>query len=133
VDALRVKSTWQARTSGEIAALKATLAAPPKDCISTGSRDITLLGFEQLNGVDVVVVQSPAGGYRLTRWVAPRLGCQALRYRSERLQKDGSAVLQVEATPALFSLGEPDARLFDLSGNYEEALPSTVLSGAGGS
>jgi hypothetical protein len=128
MDAFRVKSTWPTRTSQEIAALKAALTASPKDCIPPGSRGITLLGFEQMSGVDVAVIQSPVGGYRLTRWVAPRLGCEALRYRSERLLQDGSAVVQAAANPVSFVLGEPDARLFDLSGNYEEALPSTILS-----
>lgn len=126
IDALRVKSTWPARRPEEIALLKARLAGAHRDCVP--SRSATLLAFEKLNGEDVAIIQSSDGGYRLTRWLAPRLGCEALRYRSEKLHEDGSATLAADARAVSFIPGEPDPRLFDLGNAYEEALPSTVQS-----
>jgi hypothetical protein len=129
VDALRLRSTWPMRRPEEVAALRARLSEPPANCMPPiESGNTTLLGTENLNGENVAVIQSSEGGYRLTRWVAPRLGCEPLQYRSEKLSQDGAATLTVEAKAVSLVLAEPDPRLFDVGSDYEETLPSIVQS-----
>ncbi|MCC6394661.1 MAG: hypothetical protein IT167_28960 [Bryobacterales bacterium] len=44
------------------------------------------------------------------------------------MNPDGSLTLQAVGKAVNFSLGEPDSRLFDPGGQYQEALPSAVQS-----
>ncbi|MCC6392118.1 MAG: hypothetical protein IT167_16075 [Bryobacterales bacterium] len=128
VDALKMKSTWPVQRPEVVAALRARLTSPQKDCMPPSGRGPRLLGMEKLHGEDAAVIQSSEGGYRLTRWAAPRLGCETLQYRSEKVNPDGSLTLQAVGKAVNFTLGEPDSRLFDSGDQYQEALPSAIQS-----
>lgn len=78
-----------------------------------------------MRGQQVAVIQiSVPGRYRLTRWAAPKLACEAVYYTSEAMQADGAvAYMAVEARPARLDLAEPDASLFDTDA-FSELPPS---------
>jgi hypothetical protein len=60
-------------------------------------------------------------------WLAPALGCKELQWQNATLQPDGSRRIEKEGKLVSFTLGEPDARLFDLRGSYAEIKPSELL------
>jgi len=125
VDDMKIRSTWPVKAAKTIAPMKADILNPAQDCV-TGKRLGYLLRFDTLNGERVAVVQSEEGGYRLTRWLAPRLGCEALAYESEQSQNDGSFKLAAQGKLVNLVFGDPDARLFDEGADYTELKPSDV-------
>jgi hypothetical protein len=82
-----------------------------------------LLGASVILGQRVTVLQAVIPQYRLTRWLAPALGCEDLYYKSERV--DGSSVtISAEARTSALKLGEPDAHWFDPGEGFTELKPS---------
>jgi hypothetical protein len=59
--------------------------------------------------------------------VASALGCKELQWQRASLQPDGSRRIRLEGKLVSFTLGEPDARLFDLGPSYAEVKPSELL------
>ncbi|MCZ2146174.1 MAG: hypothetical protein LC126_00175 [Bryobacterales bacterium] len=59
VDALKMKSTWPVQRPEVVAALRARLTSPQKDCMPPSGRGPRLLGMEKLHGEDAAVIQSP--------------------------------------------------------------------------
>jgi hypothetical protein len=77
------------------------------------------------DGQDAVVAEGViAKQYRLTRWLAPKLACEDLYYRSEALGTDGASSVSSEARVSDLRLGEPDPSVFDLGTEYTEMKPS---------
>ena len=121
-DSVRVKSTWPQKSAAEAGAMKWALTNPQRDCGAHPPQ--TVLRHDSVDGEEVVVIQLVAGQYRLTRWVAPKLGCEALYYKSEAIKADGSFSVSVEAKLSQFVLGEPDPKWFDPGQDFPEVKPS---------
>jgi hypothetical protein len=123
IDSIKAKSTWPGMSRSEISALSQKITLAPADCgVHT---PYALLRFDSLDGQDVVVAEGViAKQYRLTRWLAPKLGCEDLYYKSEALGTDGTSGVSSEARVSDLRLGEPDPSLFDLGTEYTEMKPS---------
>jgi len=124
-DSVGSKTTWPQMSELEVAAMKGRLLTRLADC---GVRaPYTILGFDTMSGQDVVIVQRIIPGrYRLTRWLAPQLGCEDLSYESEAINADGTFSISADARVSQLKLGEPEARLFDFGKNFLEMKPSEV-------
>jgi hypothetical protein len=104
---------WNTKSS-ELTALKDRLMNPPPDCLY---RPFKLVGRDNLLGEQVVMVeavyQHPVGGPGHDYlWLAPRLGCESMKFRLETQQPDGSYKLIAESKPVSLRLGEPDPSFF---------------------
>jgi hypothetical protein len=123
IDSIKAKSTWPTMGRRELSALSQKITQAPADCgVHT---PYALLRFDSLDGQDVVVAEGViAKRYRLTRWLAPKLGCEDLYYKSEALSTDGTSSVSSEARVSDLTLGEPDPSLFDLGVEYKEMKPS---------
>lgn len=105
-EAINVKSTWPRKSDQEIGALTARLTMSPPDCGANGL--YKLLGFGAIMGQEVATLQHVvAGKYRVTRWMAPKLGCEDLYYQSETINSNGSFTISAEEKTSQFVLGEP--------------------------
>jgi hypothetical protein len=119
---IKAKSTWPPMNQQEIDQMRERITAAPRDC---GARPPgVLVRFDSVGGEDVAVLQHWSGKYRVTRWVAPALGCEDLYYRSETTSSDGSFNLSAEAKLERLVHGEPDPALFDTADGYAELKPS---------
>jgi hypothetical protein len=86
-----------------------------------------LLGQTVLFGQPVDLVRTwdrDSGG---EEWRAPALGCKELQWQTAGVQPDGSRRIELEGKLVSFTLGEPDARLFDPGTSYAEVKPSELL------
>ena len=104
---------WNTKPS-ELTALKDRLMNPPPDCLY---RPFKLVGRDNLLGEQVVMVEAvyphPVGGPgHHYLWLAPRLGCESMKFRLETQQPDGSYKLIAESKPISLRLGQPDPRFF---------------------
>jgi hypothetical protein len=86
-----------------------------------------LLGQTVLFGQQADVVKTWNRGSGGQEWLAPALGCKELQWEQASLQPDGSRRIEEEGKLVSFTLGEPDARLFDLGASYAEIKPSELL------
>lgn len=110
---------WNTKPS-ELAALKDRLTNAPPDCLF---RPFKLIRYDKLLGEHVVMVQAvyPQQVGRDYLWLAPRLGCESMKFRFETPQPDGSYKLVAESKPVSLTLGEPDPRFFfDPASHYSE-------------
>src|SRR5271166_1401306 len=123
IDLIKAKSTWPDMDPNERSALSQKITHAPADCgVHT---PYALVRFDSLDGQDVVIMEGViAKQYRLTRWLAPKLGCEDLYYKSEALGTDGVSSVSSEARVSDLRLGEPDPSLFDLGSDYTEMRPS---------
>ncbi len=122
-DSIKVRTTWPQAISEELGGLRQALIRSPRDC--GASPPIALVGFDHVGDLEVAVKQSIIPGkFRVTRWAAPKLGCEALYDKSEALQKDGSFRIAWEAKVSQLTLDEPDPRLFDIGEDFSELTPS---------
>jgi hypothetical protein len=80
-----------------------------------------------LFGQPVDLVKTWDRGSGGEEWLAPALGCKELQWQTASLQPDGSRRIEAEGKLVSFTLGEPDARLFDLGASYAELKPSELL------
>jgi hypothetical protein len=123
VDSIKAKSTWPAMNQNELSSLSQKITRAPSDC--GVHSPYSLVRFDSLDGQDVVVAEGViANRYRLTRWLAPKLGCEDMYYKSEALGTDGASSISSEARISDLRLGEPDPNLFDLGAEYTEMKPS---------
>jgi len=85
---------------------------PPPDYLY---RPFKLIRYDNLLGEQVVVVEAvyPQLVGRDYLWLAPRLGCESMKFRFETPQPDGSYKLIAESKPISLRLGQPDPRFFD--------------------
>jgi hypothetical protein len=86
-----------------------------------------LLRQTVLFGQQVDVVKTWDRGSGGEEWLAPALGCKELQWQNATLQPDGSRRIEKEGKLVSFTLGEPDARFFDLGAGYAEIKPSELL------
>lgn len=104
---------------------KKKLLNPPANCILPGE---TLVGYGTIGGYKVAVKKIPPIADRVvTAWDAPELGCEALQYRVEVREPDGSTKLATETKQVSLNIGEPDSRLFDIPESYANITPSEVM------
>lgn len=83
--------------------------------------------YDLLLGHRVAVVKTaPLNVFGTTSWRAPGLDFERLQYRVETF-KAGAVRVMSEQRAVSLQLKEPDAKLFDESGNYAELRPSEVL------
>ena len=100
---------------------------PPSNCVLPTQ---TLVGYDTVDGYKTGMVKWPGIGTDeriITAWDAPALGCQTLQSRVIEKQPDGSAKIVTEGRTASFSVGEPDAGLFDVPQNYASVMPSQAM------
>ena len=98
--------------------------------LSSGS---ALLGREQILGREVLHVKVDTrtrnngqdGIYRES-WIAPALGCIALKEVTSMYDQAKVKAYQVTEVESIKE-GEPDAKLFNIPGNYTERPPSAVF------
>jgi hypothetical protein len=122
VDSIRAKTTWPRMSREQLAAMKARLVDPPKNCVFPGE---TLVGYKTVMNERVAAIRwPPMPKYEHVDWRAPSLGCQSLGYTSYVKESDGNSRPRAEGRPTSLTLGEPDAGLFDLGTNHEELRPS---------
>ena len=108
-----------------LAIQKQKLLNPPGNCILPGE---TLVGYETIRGYSAAVKKVPPIADKLvTAWDAPELGCEALQYRVETQEPDGSTKLVTETKAVNLTIGEPDSRLFDVPESYASIAPSEVM------
>jgi hypothetical protein len=125
VEDLKAKITWPKADAETLSRLKGWLAHPPKDCGL--ERKYAILKNETVLGLDTIVAQrSIDNEYRVTRWIAPHLGCEDIKYVSEKYRADGTTFISGETRIVLLSRGEPETRYFPLVEEYTELKPSEV-------
>ena len=96
----------------------------PPDCLSPGDK---LLGRTTLFGQLVDVVKTWDRGSGGKEWLAPALGCKEFQWQNATIQSDGSPRIDLDGKLVSLTLGEPNARLFDLGASYAEIRPSELL------
>lgn len=122
-DPIRVKTSWTKESSGGLADVKAVISSNPRDCDVRAPQK--LIRFDKVQGQDVVILQDEeAGKYRVTRWLAPSIGCEDLYYKSEALDGNIAKFFTAEGKTIRFVLGEPDAKWFQVGPEFEEVNPS---------
>jgi len=96
----------------ELAALKERLTNPPVDCLYWPNARV--ISRETLFGQPVVVLQKTykTENIRITKWLAPQLGCESLQWRLETQQPDGSYKLEPDERLISLEMKEPDPFLF---------------------
>jgi hypothetical protein len=125
VDAASAKFTCRLKRQAAAPVRETLLSAPkPPDCLGPLDK---LLSRTVLFGQQVDVVKTWDRGSAGERWLAPALGCLELQWQSANLQPDGSRRVWLDGKLVSFTLGEPDARLFDLGTSYAEVKPSELL------
>lgn len=125
VDAASAKSTCRPKHREAAPARETLFSAPrPPNCLGPGDR---LVRQSVLFGQPVDVVKTWDLGSAGERWLAPALGCLELQWQSASLQPDGSRRIELDGKLVSFTLGEPDAQLFDLGTSYAEVKPSELL------
>lgn len=100
------------------------LGRRPPDCLGPLDK---LLGQTALFGQQVDVVKTWDRGSGGEEWRAPALGCMELQWQTATLEPHGSRRIQAEGKLVSFTLGEPDAQLFDLGSGYAEVKPSELI------
>jgi hypothetical protein len=121
-DALKLKTTWRADPE-TVRWQRAEDRSP--DCMS--SERAQLERSESVDGELVLVsTDTSSSGYRYTFWRAPKLACEPLYYRAERVDGD-SAIVTVETKTTKLVLGDPDPQLFAVPVDYVETKPSEAL------
>jgi hypothetical protein len=121
-DALKLKTTWPADPE-TVHWQRAEDASP--DCM--GSERAQLERSESVEGeLALVSTDTSRAGYRFTFWRAPKLACEPLYYRAERVDGD-SAIVTVETKTTKLVLGDPDPQLFAVPVDYVETKPSEAL------
>jgi hypothetical protein len=121
-DALKLKTTWPADPE----TVRWQRAEDPSpDCM--GSERAQLERSESVEGeLALVSTDTSSTGYRFTFWRAPKLACEPLYYRAERIDGD-SAIVTVETKTTKLLLGDPDPPLFAVPVDYVETKPSEAL------
>ena len=111
----------------EMAVLKGRLRNPPVDCLYWPKARV--ISRETLFGQPVVVLQKTykMENIRITKWLAPQLGCESLQWRLETQQTDGSYKLEADEKLISLEMKEPDPFLFAPGAHYEEVLPSEII------
>ena len=111
----------------ELAALREKLGNPPVDCLYWPKARV--ISRETLFGQPVVILQKTykTENIRITKWLAPQLGCESLQWRLETQQPDGSYKLETDEKLISLEMKEPDPFLFDLGAHYDEVLPSEMI------
>jgi hypothetical protein len=98
-------------------------APKPPDCLGPLDK---LLSRTVLFGQQVDAVKTWDRGSGGEEWLAPALGCKELQWENATLWPDGSRSIKQEGKLVSFTLGEPDARLFDMGASYDEVKPSEL-------
>ena len=111
----------------ELAALREKLGNPPVDCLYWPKARV--ISRETLFGQPVVILQKTykTENIRITKWLAPQLGCESLQWQLETLQPDGSYKLETEEKLISLEMNEPDPFIFEPGPHYEEVLPSEMI------
>ena len=122
LDHIQVKSTYPPLSPEELNRFLANFTNPRKDC---GVRPP--IQTDAVNGVPVVVTNSGGGGFRITSWQAPTLGCETVYSKAEQMGPNGSSRISAETKPTVLILGEPDPQLFEPGANAVELKPSEAL------
>lgn len=126
-DLIAAKITWPLKSKGWIALQNRRMVDPPSKCII--APDEISLGSDSILDHKVWVVKvkrAPNDAWQTTEWRMPDLGCDALQYRIEEKQPDGSFQLVTEGKAANLNLSEPDSQLFDDGSTYTELKPCEV-------
>lgn len=94
--------------------------APPASCAdqADGAPGERILGFSTIK----TIKETPA--MRLTRWIAPALGCAELRQVAEFKGSDGRITDTSDRNAVRVLSTEPDNALFDWPVDYENVPPS---------
>ena len=123
IDVQRIRTTWEAATSGEAKFTTRIMANHQPDC---GIPPGDIIGHETIWGQKTVVrLFDFDSDSRIKDWVSPELGCHIMQ--SQRIRKRDSEILS-EERPVRVELREPDPSLFDSGGSYREVLPSVLLA-----
>jgi hypothetical protein len=126
-DGVKSRSTFLRESNPNRDRLRTLLTQSQKDCgFGTGAGTGTVIGFDKIMGLDVVLTQRTYSQNRVTRTVAPRLGCEDLYYKTEQIQPDGSFKLITESRLTQLTLGEPNASWFSPGGGFDEVRPSEL-------
>ena len=124
VDAFQIKTSWSSMVLDEAKTLVSRIRTTRGDC---GLQASDIVGYEMIQGQRVVVaLQTFDSVRRLKFWLAPALGCEMMQFSQTATQADGTYSIVTEGRLLSFSLGEPDARLFDLGAGYTEVVPSEI-------
>jgi hypothetical protein len=125
VDAVSAKSTCRAMRREAASPPQAlSFARKPPDCLGAADK---LLGQTVMFGQTVDLVKTWDRGSAGEEWLAPALGCKEVQWQNADLHPDGSRRISLEGKLVSFTVGEPDARLFDLGTTYAEVKPSELL------
>ena len=80
-----------------------------------------VVGTGEVAGLQVVKrVLEDHEGLRMEEWLAPELDCDALYWRSEPRNPDGTLQVVAEETTISVTLGEPSPEIFEIPSNYTE-------------
>ena len=123
---LGVKNTWPALVPAAVEQVKAGMLHPAPNCVRPG---YVLQGTDTMQGepVSVVTYTTEDAALKVTRWEAPQLACETLKYDTYEKQQDGSYKLQIESRAVRLSFGEPDPALFEEPVGMREMKPSEVV------
>lgn len=122
MDDIKVKSTFPRMSEDELSQSRRWFT-PTSDCGL--APPYQLLGRESLMGQETVVLQTVVNGrFRLTRALAPKLGCEDLYVKSEIRNPDGTFSLSAETKTDRIVTGEPDPECFNRGVDFQELPPS---------
>jgi hypothetical protein len=120
-EAVGAKTTFQPAAREKPASAAVPQSTPM--CVGAGEQ---LIRTDVVLGQNVAVVEIENGSALSTRWRALDLGCEELGYTYEEKGQDGAWRVVTQRKPASLTLGEPDAKLFEIPATAVEAKPSEV-------
>ena len=124
--AAKVQATGY-RTRAMVEAMEKSKLTGESGCTATKElavKSLRVAGEERMLGVRVVRVVSDTERVRGTHWMAPELGCLAVKREMKYLGTGGAVEQVMEETALELRLGEPEKGLFDRPEGYEEVEPS---------
>jgi len=124
--AAKVQATGY-RTRAMLEAMEKTKLTGKSECTATKDlavKSLRVAGEERMLGVRVVRVVADTERVRGTHWMAPELGCLAVKREMKYLGAGGAVEQVMEETALELRLGEPEKGLFERPEGYEEVEPS---------
>jgi hypothetical protein len=125
VDQFHLRSSWPKMNSAGAVNVVARVSHPKPNC---GMSESAVLGHDNVAGQQTLRTVIKIDATReVMSWLAPDLACEMLTF--QQVTTDGTpAKVLTEGRVLMFSTGEPDPELFTIRGDYEEVVPSQLIT-----
>lgn len=123
--------TFEQVTASDCVAMKSTSPLSgvtrhpgPVSTCSQNTSDLSLDGIETIQGIKVERLRADNQSARAMLYLAPDLGCLAVRQRHDWKGPTGEITSTTYDEPVEIKLGTPDSKLFLTPAEYREVVPS---------